>query len=106
MSKRLEMLEKLIANGSRDPFHHYARALELRGLGRPAEALTALTALIESQGSYVPSYLMAAQLAAELGERSRAAGLAASGLEEAKRAGDGHAQSELQSFCDGLAGED
>ena len=38
MSKRLELFDKLIAGGSQDPFHHYARAMELRST-RPSRRL-------------------------------------------------------------------
>lgn len=106
MSKRLHMLDKLIREGSRDPFHHYARALELRGMGEEREALSALMGLIESQADYVPSYLMAAQLAQQLGERERATELASQGLSAARAAGNDHAQSELQSFYDELVDDD
>src|SRR5690606_3773382 len=102
MSKRLQMLEKLLADGSRDPFHHYARALELRSLGRNAEALAALEGLTGSTPDYVPSYLMAAQLAQELGEPERARALASHGMEAATRAGNAHAHGELEAFRDAL----
>ena len=72
MSKRLEAIEKMIAAGSQDPFHHYARAMELRSLDRKAEALTAFGGVSERFPKYVPSYLMAAQLAAELGQKDEA----------------------------------
>ena len=65
MSKRLEMFDKLIGGGSKDPFHHYARALELRSLGRNADSLTSLVQVTEDYPDYVPSYLIAAQLASE-----------------------------------------
>jgi predicted Zn-dependent protease len=95
MSKRLELFDKLLAQGSRDPFHHYARALELRSLGRNDEALTALTALVESSPDYVPSYLMAAQLAAAAGDVAGAGSLCDQGLAAAKRTGNDHALGEL-----------
>jgi hypothetical protein len=102
MSKRLEMLEKLIGGGSRDPFHHYARALELRSLERRAEALEALGGVITAFTDYVPSYLMAAQLAQELGEPARAKTFAEAGVAAAKRAGNDHALSELSALLAGL----
>lgn len=101
MSKRLELFDKLIANGSVDPFHFYARAMELRTLGRQAEALAAFAALTESHPDYVPSYLMAAQLA-QGGDPERARALASAGIAAAKRAGDEHAVSELSALRDAL----
>jgi hypothetical protein len=102
VSKRLELFDKLIAGGSRDPFHHYARALELRSLGRREEALEAMARVTDEFGDYVPSYLMAAQLAAELGQGERARGLAQTGLERAKQSGNDHAATELEALLAGL----
>ena len=64
--KRLQMLEKAIAAGSSDPFVHYARALELRGQGALQQALTALTEVEARFPDYVPTFLIAGQVAVEL----------------------------------------
>jgi hypothetical protein len=103
MSKRLEAIEKMIAAGSQDPFRHYARAMELRSLDRKAEALGALGEVTERFPTYVPSYLMAAQLAAELGQKDDAARFADRGIDAARAAGDAHALSELTTFKQTLA---
>lgn len=97
MSQRLEMFEKLIAKGSKDPFVFYARAMELRTLGRSAEALTAFRELRDAQPSYVPQYLMAGQVAIELGDLTLARELLEQGQHQAELAGDSHAHSELSS---------
>lgn len=104
MSKRLELFDKLIAGGSRDPFHHYGRAMELRSLDRREEALAGFVGLIERSPDYVPSYLMAAQLASELGDIGRARELASRGIDAARRDGNEHALSELTALLDGLPG--
>ena len=104
MSKRLELFDKLLAQGSRDPFHHYARAMELRSLGREAEALSALSELIQSFPDYVPSYLMAAQLAVGAGDVAGAGTFCDQGLLAARRAGNDHAEGELAEFRASLAG--
>ena len=57
------MIEKMIAAGSKDPFHWYARAMELRTLGRLPDTLTAFADVRERFADYVPAYLMAAQVA-------------------------------------------
>ena len=69
MADRLAMLEQLIESGSTDPFHHYARALELRSRGQLQDALSALSDVSQKFPDYVPTYLMAGQLAEELGEK-------------------------------------
>lgn len=98
MSKRLEVIEAMIAKGSRDPFHHYARAMELRSLGRTEDALAAFGDVTQEFPAYVPSYLMAAQIAGELGRTDAARTLAERGIERARAAGDDHALSELTTF--------
>lgn len=102
MSPRLDMLEKLIAKGSADPFVHYARAMELRSLGRGAEALAAFHALRQRFPSYVPQYLMAGQLATELGDPALARDFLEEGQRQATSAGDSHAQSEIASALSAL----
>ena len=97
MSKRLEMLYAMIDKGASDPFVHYARAMELRSLGRLDEALAAFEAVRARFPSYVPTYLMAGQVAVELGRIDTARELMTEGLAQARTAGDGHAESELTS---------
>ena len=103
MSKRLELFDKLIANGTTDPFHHYARAMELRSLGRREEALAGFAELTLRFAAYVPSYLMAAQLAQELGDTPRARQMAEAGVRAAQAAGDEHAASELTALLGTLS---
>jgi tetratricopeptide (TPR) repeat protein len=97
MPSRLEMLQNLIARGAKDPFVHYAYAMELRGQGRADDALAAFEAVREKFPDYVPTYLMAGQLAAEQAAYARAREFLIAGLAAAKTAGDDHATSELSS---------
>lgn len=103
MSKRLEVFEAMIAKGSVDPFVFYARAMELRSVGRVEEALAAYAEVAERFSDYVPTYLMAAQVAAELGRREEARAFAARGIDVATKKRDGHALSELESMAASLA---
>lgn len=98
MSKRLAMFEQVLAKGSTDPFHHYAYAMELRSLDRKPEALDAFGRVAERFANYVPTYLMAAQLAGEIGRVDDARSWCVRGIEAAQRAGDQHALSELMTF--------
>jgi len=98
VSKRLEMIEQVIAKGSRDPFHHYARAMELRSLGRVDEARAAFASVAADFPAYVPTYLMAAQLALEVGDAASARTHADQGIARARAAGDDHALSELEAL--------
>lgn len=94
-SKRLQMLEQLIAKGSTDPFVHYARAMELRSSGELEAALAAYAEVSERFASYVPTYLMAGQVALELGRPAQAREFLERGVEVASAARDEHAKSEL-----------
>ncbi|AKF06029.1 tetratricopeptide repeat protein [Sandaracinus amylolyticus] len=98
MSKRLEMLEMVASKKPDDPFVWYARAMELRSLDRKDEALAAFGDVATKFPTYVPTYLMGAQVAAELGRTDEARAFAQRGIEQARAGGDGHALSELDSF--------
>ncbi|GAB5549330.1 MAG: tetratricopeptide repeat protein [Sandaracinaceae bacterium] len=98
MSDRLAMIEQMIAKGSTDPFHHYARAMELRSLGRLEDALAAYADVRERFVDYVPTYLMAAQVALELDRDEDARAWAEQGIVQAKAKHDDHAARELDGF--------
>lgn len=97
MPSRLEMLQTMIARGAKDPFVHYAYAMELRGQGRAQDALAAFQAVRDQFPDYVPTYLMAGQVAADLADIVRAREFMIAGLAVARAAGDDHAASELSS---------
>jgi tetratricopeptide (TPR) repeat protein len=97
MSKRLDMLQAMVDKGASDPFVHYALGMELRSLGRPDDALIAFSNVRARFPSYVPTYLMAGQVAIELGQVEAARELLTEGLAQARNVGDGHAESELSS---------
>jgi len=101
-SKRLQMLEQMIAKGSTDPFVHYARAMEIRSTGDLGAALDAYAEVRERFAAYVPTYLMAAQVAIELGRPELARPWLEQGLAAAAAAHDDHAKSELASLLDQL----
>jgi tetratricopeptide (TPR) repeat protein len=102
MNKRLEMLEKMIAQGSKDPFVRYARALELRAAGDQERALAALEEVRELHPQYVPTFLMGGQVAAALGRIEEARSWLSRGVEVARAARDEHARTELQAALDSL----
>jgi hypothetical protein len=102
MTKRLEMLDAMIAKGSADPFVHYARALELRGAGRREDALAALADVAARFPAYVPTYLIAGQLATELGRKDEARDVLRRGLEAAAAAGDAKARGEIAAALDAV----
>ncbi len=101
-SPRLAMIEKLIASGTTNPFHHYARAMELRSLDWLDDALSAFGEVRERFPDYVPTYLMAAQVAQELDQLEDARAWAEQGIAKAGEVGDAHAGRELEQLLDTL----
>lgn len=99
---RLAFIEKMIAAGSTDPLHYYARAMELRSLERLEDALGAFGEVRERFADYVPTYLMAAQVAQELDREDEARAWCEQGLEKARAKGDDHAARELAQLLDML----
>ena len=97
-SKRLAIFDQMIAKGSVDPFVHYARAMELRSLGARDAALEAFEGVATRFPDYVPTYLMAAQVCAELKRETDALVWCDRGILAAQKVGDAHALGELRAF--------
>ncbi|GAC1542266.1 MAG: hypothetical protein NVS3B10_06700 [Polyangiales bacterium] len=96
MSKRLEMLEKMLASGTTDPFARYAYALELKSVGRLDDSLRAFEQLRTQDAAYLAQYLMAGGVAQALGKKDDARTWFEQGIERARAKGESHALSELQ----------
>jgi tetratricopeptide (TPR) repeat protein len=96
------VIEAAVAKGSIDPFVWYARAMELRSLGRLEEALAAYGEVAARFPDYVPTYLMAGQVAVALGRVDVARELLEAGIGRAEAAGDSKALAELEAAHDGL----
>ncbi len=96
MSKKLAMLEKLTREGSNDPFHWYALALEYKGLERCDEALQTFTTLRARSPEYVPTYLMCAQMLEKMSRKDDAREWYEAGRAAARAKGDAHAVSEIE----------
>ena len=101
--KRLAMIEAILAKGSKDPFHHYARAMELRSAGRLEEALSAFGEVESRFPDYVPTYLMTAQTAQQIGHLDAARAACERGITAARKAGDGKTLGEIEAFLSGLS---
>jgi len=99
---RLSMLKKMVEAGSKDPFHWYALAMEHRSLGHLEDALAGYADVKARFPDYVPTYLMAGQVAAELERPEDARTWLSEGLVAAKKASDGKALTEIQQLLDTL----
>lgn len=92
----MSILQSMVEAGSRDPFVWYALAMEYRSQGDLDAALQRYAEVKAQFPAYLPTYLMAAQVAGELGVPAEARRWAAEGCALAKLAGDVHALSELE----------
>jgi predicted Zn-dependent protease len=96
MSKRLAMLEKMTAAGSKDAFAWYGLAMEYKSLGRPDDAVATFDQLRRLDPGYVPQYLMCGTLLLELGRPADARTWLTEGAAAARSKGDTHALSEIE----------
>jgi tetratricopeptide (TPR) repeat protein len=96
-SKRLAFLQKATAEGSTDPLAWYGLAMEYRKLERWDEALQTFTTLRSMKPDYVAMYLMCGQMLEEISRTDEARAWLEAGIEQAKKKGDAHALSELES---------
>ncbi len=96
MSKRLAILEKMTAGGSRDPFAWYGLALEYKSLGRADDAVATFDTLRKLDPTYVPQYLMCGTMLVELGRPADARTWLTEGAAAARAKGDTHALSEIE----------
>lgn len=97
MSKRLLFLEKVTADGSKDPMAWYGLALEYRSLGRHDDALRTFETLSSTTPDYVPMYLMCGQLLEQMNRHADARAWYERGIDAAKAKRDTHALGELES---------
>jgi tetratricopeptide (TPR) repeat protein len=93
---RIDVLRELLAQMPDDAFTRYALAMELRRAGQPGEAMEEFRALIETCPDYTASYLMAAQLAMDLGLRDEALRIYRQGVSACARAGEEHARQKCE----------
>ncbi|MGQ0635508.1 MAG: tetratricopeptide repeat protein [Planctomycetaceae bacterium] len=103
MSRR-QKLEALLAESPDDSFLQYALAMQIAAEGDPGAAALRLSRLLENDSHYVAAYFQLAQLWAQLGSADQARQVLARGIEQARRAGDDHAEGEMRGFLETLAG--
>lgn len=100
--KRLAYLEQTVASGSADSFARYALALEYAGRERVTDAVATFEALRAVDPDYVPMYLMCGTTLAKMGLKDDARVWLEQGVIVAKKKGDTHALSEIETALLGL----
>jgi hypothetical protein len=93
---RLQQIDEMLAKKPEDAFLRYARALELKSLGREEDSASEFQTLVEKNPTYVPTYLMYGTLLAKLGRTEQARDVLTRGAEAARRAGNSHAAGEIE----------
>lgn len=100
---RLAMLNDILAQNPNDPFARYGLALEYSNQGNIDTALAEFGKLLSSNPDYTPGYFMAAQTLAKADRNEEARKMLTDGIASAKRAGNAHAQSEMEAMLAELA---
>ena len=99
---RIAMLKEILAENPSDAFARYGLAMEYANTGDTATALAEYGKIVESNPEYVPAYQMAGQLMMNLGRDADAREWFNKGIAAARRAGNRHAESEMQGMLDTL----
>jgi tetratricopeptide (TPR) repeat protein len=97
MNARIEHLNSFLEQNPKDPFLHYALALEFHKLREFALAEEKYRYLLDTHPNYLPTYYHFAGLLAKMGQKENALLMYQEGISKAKEAGDHHSLSELQS---------
>jgi len=100
---RREMLEGFVAANPKDAFSRYGLAMECANLGDNEVAMEHFQKLLGDHPNYVAAYYQYGQLLARLSKIDDARRTLATGADIARRTGDQHAASEMESALAQLA---
>ncbi|MGC2324752.1 MAG: tetratricopeptide repeat protein [Terriglobales bacterium] len=100
--ERAEMLKQLLEQNPNDAFARYGLAMEYSSAGEIETALAEFKKLQELHPDYTAAYQMAGQMLANAGRYEEARQMLESGLACAQRAGNKHAQEEIQGMLQEL----
>ena len=95
-NSRLDILKSLVEQDPANAFTRYGLAMELRSRGDLTGAAGSFEELMTGFPDYVPTYLMAAGVFAELGRQDDRVHALRRGIEISTARGDGHAKKELE----------
>jgi tetratricopeptide (TPR) repeat protein len=96
-------LEKLLAAEPHDAFLLYGMALEHAKTNNHAKAIEWYDRCLAADPAYCYAYFHKARSQAALGQTEKAIATLTTGSVAARRAGDGHAASEIQAYLDELS---
>ena len=97
---RVAMLKEILAENPNDSFARYGLAMEYANAGDSAAALSEYENIVAAAPEYVPAYQMAGQMLLSQGREEAARGWLERGIAAARKAGNRHAESEMQGMLD------
>jgi len=99
---RAAMLKQLLEQNPNDAFARYGLAMEYSRAGEIEPALAEFKKLLEFHPDYIAGYQMAGQMLSAAGRSEEARQMLESGIAMAARAGNKHAQEEMQGLLQEL----
>ncbi len=102
MTDRKAMLEEFLRENPNDAFARYGLALEYVKAGDLEAGLREFKALLEKNPDYTAGYQMAGQTLASAGRTEEAIQMLSDGIACARRTGNNHAMSEMESLLQEL----
>jgi tetratricopeptide (TPR) repeat protein len=99
---RLTMLQEILAQDPANKLARYGLAMELSSTGKTDAAVAEFQKLIAQDPTYANAYFMAAQALQKAERADEAKTMLTQGIAAAKKAGNRHAESEMQAMLDEL----
>lgn len=99
---RLEMLQEILTHDPANKLARYGLAMEYSSAGATDRSVAEFQKLIEQDPGYANAYFMAAQTLQRAERTDEAKDMLAKGIAAAQRAGNRHAESEMQAMLDEL----
>jgi tetratricopeptide (TPR) repeat protein len=96
LKSRREILEGFVAANPNDAFARYGLAVECASQGDTAAAVENYTKLLAAHPEYVPGYYQYGTLLTRLGRNDEARKILSDGVSAARKTGNSHAQSEME----------
>ena len=101
-AERMEQLKSILAQDPRSTFARYALAMEYMSAGETESALREFRSVLEVDGNYANAWFMGAQTLQHAARIPEAVQWLRDGIACAKRAGNRHAENEMQTLLDEL----
>jgi tetratricopeptide (TPR) repeat protein len=99
---RLTMLQQILEQDPANKLARYGLAMEFSNTGQTDAALAEFQKLIAQDPAYANAYFMAAQALQKAERAAEAKAMLSQGIAAAQRAGNRHAESEMQAMLDEL----